>query len=585
MSDVWVSDNGVEIRDLVPPQDRRAWVARGYCPDRDLYTLFSGHVRRHPGREAVVDSAGSLDYASLDAHVRRVAALLTEAGLGARDIIALSLPNGRNAVIAELAVSAIGAVSLPYPPGRGRRDTLSLLGRSRASGAVFADPSDIASCARLPDVKAVFAFGRTHTRTRSGVRSLDAPARGPWHPRPVDPEAPARILVSSGSEAEPKMIAYSHNAMAGGRANYLRALHHGDGPMRNLVLVPLASSFGSCGVPVTLAALGGTLLVRDSFDPAGVLRTITDHRPTHVLGVPTMLRRLADHPVLPGEDLRSLHAVVSSGASLPYATADACRGRFNRPVVTVYGSSDGVNCHTAATGLTPRTGTGRPDPAVAEIRIIDDSDRDRTTDGRAGDDRAADDRTIAPDEEAVGHCAHDRVLPPGQPGEICARGPMTPLCYVASPELDARYRTARGWVRTGDRGMLDAHGRLHVLGRLKQIVVRGGYNISPAEVERELGTHPAVAEVACVGVPDADLGERLCACVREVPGTRAPTLRALRVFLERERGLERRKLPELLLLVSDMPSGPTGKVCRRTLAALASERYAPRTDAVEIDAL
>ncbi|WP_409473366.1 class I adenylate-forming enzyme family protein [Streptomyces sp. HC307] len=544
MSEAWVSNNGVEIHDLVPAADRRAWAAQGHCPDRDLYTLFREHVRQHPGREAVIDPAGSMDYASLDAHVRRVAAVLAAVGLGERDIIALRLPNGRHAVVAELAVAAIGAVALAYPPGRGSRDTLSLLGRSRARGAIFTDPLDTALRRRLPHLEAVFTFGRG----RPGALSLDTPSRRGWHPRPVDPEAPARILVSSGSESEPKMIAYSHNAMAGGRANYLRALHRGDAPMRNLVLVPLASSFGSCGTSVTIAALGGTLLVRESFDPAATLRMITAERPTHVFGVPTMLRRLADQPALPDEDFTSLRAVVSSGAALPRATADACRRRLGRPVITVYGSSDGVNCHTAATGLSPYTGTGLPDPAVAEIRIVDL----HATDSRA----------------------HANPLPPGQPGEIYAKGPMTPLCYVASPDLDARYRTATGWVRTGDRGMLDQHGRLHVLGRLKQIVVRGGYNISLAEVERELGAHPAIAEVACVGVPDADLGERLCACVREAPGAPPPTLESLNEFLERERGLERRKLPELLLRVQEMPLGPTGKICRRTLVTMTSERYA-----------
>ncbi|MEV0600198.1 class I adenylate-forming enzyme family protein [Streptomyces sp. NPDC050315] len=530
---VWTSRDGVAIRDLVPSQDRRAWADQGHCPDRDLYSLFAEHARRHPAREAVIDAAGAVDYATLAARVRHLAAVFAAAGLGARDIIALRLPNGREAVAAELAVAALGAVSLPYPPGRGTRDTLSLLTRSRARGAVFSSPEDIALRPQLPYLRAVFS-----TRELS-----DAPAPAfPDPPPPPDPDSPARILVSSGSEAEPKMVAYSHNAMAGGRAAYIRALHADDTPPRHLVLVPLASSFGSCGTPVTVAALGGTLLVQDSFDPAAALRMISEYRPTHVFGVPTMLRRLADHPPLPGEDLTGLRAVVSSGAALPAATADACRRRFGRPVIAVYGSSDGVNCHTAATGLTPETGTGRPDPGVAAIRITDDNG--------------------AP-------------LPAGQPGEIRARGPMTPLCYVGSPELDARYRTAGGWVRTGDRGLLDAHGRLHVLGRLRQIVVRGGYNISPAEVEQELGAHPAVAEAVCVGVPDPDLGERLCACVREVPGTApALTLPDLTAFLERERGLERRKLPELLLRLPDMPLGPTGKICRRTLTAMASA--APR---------
>ena len=529
----WTSNAGVEIRDLVPAPVRRAWAEQGHCPDRDLYTLFSGHVKRHPGRTAVVDSAGAVDYAGLDARVRSIAARLAERGLGERDIVAVRLPNGREAVAAELAVAAIGAVALPYPPGHGSRGPVSLLGRSRARAAIVTDPSDAVPRAHLPHLEVVFTVGESH----STAQSLATPARQPFVPRAVDPEAPARILVTSGSEAEPKMVAYSHNAMAGGRATYVRALHDGDSVMRNLVLVPLASSFGSCGTSVTLAALGGTLLVQEAFDPAAALRVMVERRPTHVFGVPTMLRRIADQPPTAREDFSGLQALVSSGAALPDATADACRNRFGRRVITVYGSSDGVNCHTAGTGVLPDTGTGLPDPAVARIRVTDDS---------------------------------GVPVPAGHPGEIRARGPMTPLCYVAAPDLDARYRTPTGWVRTGDRGFLDEHGRLHVLGRLKQIVVRGGYNISPAEVERELGTHSAVAEVACVGVPDPELGERLCACIRETPDARSPDLRELTVFLESQRGLERRKLPELLLRVEEMPLGPTGKICRSTLARLAA---------------
>ncbi|MDI3405730.1 class I adenylate-forming enzyme family protein [Streptomyces cavernicola] len=525
MTHPWTSAHGIVLRDLVPAALRRAWVAEGLCPDRDLYSLFSDHVRDHPTREAVVDPDGSLDYAELDAQVRHIAARLAEQGLGERDIIAVRVPNGRRAVAAELAVAAIGAVALPYPPGHGSRGPVSLLSRSRASAIVVERDTDAKAAvpdAQLPYLKAVFSWGEpTHP---AGV-DLRRPARRPFTPRPVDAEAPARILVTSGSESEPKMIAYSHNAMGGGRANYVRALSCGHpGPVRNLVLAPLASSYGSLGTSVTVAALGGTLIVQDGYDPHAALRALTAHRPTHVFGVPTMLRRLAELPPPPGEDLSALRAVVSSCDALPPATAEVVTRRFGRPVITIYGSSDGVNCHTAATGTTPEAGTGLPDPAVADIRITEDT------------------------------------------GEICARGPMTPLAYVAAPELDARYRTPDGWVRTGDRGRLDEQGRLHVLGRLKQIVVRGGYNISPAEVEQALAGHPSIAEVACVAVPDEELGERLCACVRETPGAAALSLADLTGFLEGECGLERRKLPELLLRVGQMPLGPTGKICRPTLA-------------------
>ena len=329
------------------------------------------------------------------------------------------------------------------------------------------------------------------------------------------------------------MVAYSHNAMAGGRGNYIGALHRGSGPMRNLVLVPLSSSFGSCGTSITIARYGGTLLLRYGFDPAAVLRMIGEYRPTHLFAVPTMLGRLAAHPPDPDEDLSALRTVVSSSAPLHPATLAECSARLGRPIVNVYGSADGVNCHTARSR---GTGVGRPDPAVADIRIID---------------------------------ADGRPLPTGRQGEICALGPMTPLCYVNDPELDASYRLPGGWVRTGDLGVLDGDGILHVVDRLKQVVIRGGYTISPAEIEQELREHAAVADVACVGVPDADLGERLCAFV--VP-RRAVTLDELNRFLAGDRAVARGKLPESLYTVDELPLGPTGKVCRRTLSRLAADR-------------
>ncbi|WP_260606790.1 class I adenylate-forming enzyme family protein [Streptomyces sp. WAC08241] len=558
----WRSRNGLELPDRVPRADREAWEARGLCPDADLFTLFRGHALAAPGRDAVVDERGTLSYGELYAEVLRVAALFAEAGLGPRDVIALRLPNGRLAAAAELAVYALGAVALPYPLGGGTRDTLSLLARSRAGGAVLSEPEDLEAASELPWLRAVFTTG---PGAAPGARRLDrTPPGGPFRPDapPAGATAPARILVSSGSETEPKMIAYSHQAMAGGRAAYVRALTGTPtalgtpadsgtptasgpppAPPRLLVLVPLASSYGSLGVPVGLAALGGTLITRRRFDAADALRAVAEHRPTHLFGVPTMLRRMADLPRRPGEDTSSLRAVVSSGAALPASTAAACRERFGVPVVAVYGSSDGVNCHTAAPGAPAGDTAGTPDPAVAVLRIV------------------------RPDGSPAAT---------GEAGEIQARGPMTPLCHVGAPELDARYRTADGWVRTGDLGALDEEGRLRVLGRLKNVVIRGGHTISPAEVERELGTHPGIAEAVCVPVPDEEFGERLCACVRPVPGTPAPALEAVTAHLA-ARGLERRKFPEYLLVLDRMPLRPTGKVCRRSVTAHAEAVLGVRT--------
>ncbi|TLS47622.1 acyl--CoA ligase [Streptomyces montanus] len=555
MTAAWSSANGIVVPDRVPAQLRRRFARQGLVPDQDLTTLFRAQVRKHPGRPAVIDPEGELDYATLDERAQRIATALTASGIGAGDVVGVQLPNGWRALATDLALAAIGAVALPYPVGRGTQDSLALLGGSRASAVITTAGWQDGRLARtlaglrpdLPDLRFVFAFGAPAPGCVPLEPWLDGPAtaRTP-EPAAVHPEAPARILVSSGSETAPKMVVYSHNALAGGRGNYLRALGIGGDALRCLVLVPLMSSYGSLGL-VVLVRLGGTLVLMPGFEPAAVLEAVTRHRPSHVFAVPTMLRRIADAPRATGEDLSSVRAVVSSAAPLQPGTLRAALARFGCPLVNVYGSSDGVNCHTVwARPADDVRRVGRPDPAVAEIRVV----------GPLG-----------------------RGLPPGEAGEIQARGPMTPLCYLAAPDLDAAHRTHDGWVRTGDRGLIDDNGELWVLDRLRHTVIRGGHTISPAEVERHLGGHPAIADVACVPVPDPDLGERLCACLATRPGSKPPTLVALRTYLEGERGLERRKLPDHVLTLDQLPLGPTGKVCRKTLTRLAADRTLTGTGA------
>ena len=538
----WRSANGVAIADRVPAATRAAWTAAGLCPGRGLYALFRDHVRAAPDREAVVDAAGVLDYAALDERVRRAAAALRAAGRGSADIIAVLLPNGRDAVVTELAIAAIGAVALPIPHTHRPRDIASLLGRSRAAALVTAPETVAARGGRWGEGLDDLQVWTPGAPPSEGIRSLGDAGGDPraWRPEWVDPEAPARILVSSGSESEPKMVAYSHNAMAGGRGNYVAALGRGPEPMRALVLVSLASSYGSLATSVILARHGGTLVLLPRFGAAAALDAVERHRPTHLFGVPTMLWRMGECDS--GADVSSLRAVVSSAGPVHRHVRDACVRRFGMPPVNVYGSSDGVNCHTGHDPSRWEPGlAGVPDPDVARISIRD---------------------------------PEGRPLPPGRAGEIWALGPMTPLCYVAAPDLDARYRAAGGWVRTGDLGRLDGDGTLWVLDRLKRIVLRGGIGISPAEVERALVGHPDVADAHCVPVSDRDLGERMCACLAPRPEAPPPSPDDLIAYLL-ERGVDRRGLPERFLVLPELPLGPTGKVDVSALARAAAEAAVP----------
>ncbi|MET7905453.1 class I adenylate-forming enzyme family protein [Streptomyces sp. NPDC005355] len=537
----------VDLHDLLPAELRRTWAVDGTCPDLDLYSLYRSRQIAGLHRTAVIDAKGDLCYTALDRKARCLAAGLSGLGIRAGDVVGIQLPSGRNAVIADLALAALGAIALPFPVGRGTHEAASLLRRAEAVAVIAATEhrgnhhaADLLTLAcELPTLRTVIAAGPGAPEGTVAFSSLLRTDPKSFRPARPDPDSAARILVSSGSEAEPKMVAYSHNALAGGRGNFLASLMLDGQPPRCLFLVPLASAFGSSGTAVTLARHGGTLVLLDHFTPEAALNALAAHEPTHVLGVPTMIRMMLDRIAEEGQHpaFTPPTAIIVGGSPLDEATAEEARRVFRCPVVNLYGSADGVNCHTGLSdpplrGDMPGILAGHPDPLVADIRI-----------------------TVPGTPEL-------QEAPRGSVGEIVARGPMTPLCYVAAPDLDARYRTADGWVRTGDLGLIDEDGNLRIVGRLKDVVIRGGANISPAEVEVELATHPLVRDVVCVGVPDPVMGERLAACV--VPRGKAPTLAQLCAHLD-ARGLERRKHPERLLVVPELPLTPAGKPDRARL--------------------
>jgi acyl-CoA synthetase len=535
------------LPDLVPAALRREWSRAGHYPDRDVFSLFTDLVADDPDRAAVLDASGVHTRATLHDAALRLAHGLRERGVEPGSVVSCQLVNSWRAVVVDLAVAALGGVVLPFPAGRGDHDVRALLGRSRASVAViprhYAD-IDVAELyqrvrAELPDLTHLVVDGPAPPGTTALAELLAGPALDRNTVAPIEANSAVRMLVSSGTEAEPKIVAYSHNALVGGRGRFLARLVPPDGsPMRGLFGVPLGSSFGSYATVGVLVSLGGSLVLLPRFDPAQALAAIAAHRPTHVLGVPTMFQRLLGHPDLPATDVSSLVAVVSGGATIDPSTAQKCVTQLGCAFVSLYGSADGVNCHTLLDDPLPvaQYTVGKPNATICDIRIADTA---------------------------------DRPLRPGEVGEILARGPMSPLCYVHAPELDARYRTPEGWVRTGDRGFLDDEGRLHLVGRSKEIIIRGGTNISPAEVEAAVAAHADVVSVACIALPDPDLGQRVCACVALRAGAPGLDVTGLGAFLD-STGLERRKFPEQLLVLEELPVTPAGKVDEQALRTLAT---------------
>src|SRR6185369_15415889 len=253
---------------------------------------------------------------------------------------------------------------------------------------------------------------------------------------------------------------------------------------------------------------------------------------TYMVGAPTFLRDLAHHPELARHDVRRFRLFSCGGAVVDPTLVREAAARLDCVAKRVYGSTEFPTVTTTGPDDPPERRIDSEGRAIgaAEVRVVDD---DGTT------------------------------LPPGREGEVWARGPDCFLGY-GSPILDAEAFAEGGWFRTGDLGTLDAAGYLRITGRRKDIIIRKGENISARELEDAIATHPAIAEVAVIGLPDPAAGEIACAVLRLRPAADPPTLDALAAHLLAH-GLSKRKLPERLELVDDFPRAPSGKILKRAL--------------------
>jgi len=542
--------DGLPVDDAVPAELRRQWRKAGHYRDMDVFSAFLSIADTHPLKVAVTEGGISLSYAQLRTRSLSLAARLHRLGLRAGDVLASNLPNGWRACAADLAAAALGAIILPYPVGRKRHETRAILRKSRAKILIcqrLVGENDYAAMVEslrpeLPALEHVLVDGAPfkHWTDLDQIWADD-----PFIPpsTPYDPDGPARLIVSSGSESEPKLVLYSHNALVGGQTAYFRTLVRDPAGMRALFCVPLSSPFGSLGTSCALASMGATLVNMARFEPTQVLRIVASQKVTHLFAGPNMVDMLLANPLLTGNnppalDFSSLQMMISGGSALSRQTVQGVRQKLGCALVQSYGSADGVACHTEPDDdpdTTVRT-VGRPDPGVICLRIVDE---------------------------------HGCEVPSDTEGEIWARGPMSPMCYYGddAAELNKKFRTDDGWVRTGDRGKLDATGRLHLMGRRADTIVRNGIKVNLTSIGLLLREHPDVQDVLVVDVPD-QLGEPvLHACVVPHAGQAAPSLDDINRFLLHTVGVERHKLVDAVVLLPRLPLAPSGKVDQAVLLA------------------
>jgi long-chain acyl-CoA synthetase len=488
----------------------------------NLAQILTDQAAKQPDHPAILAGDRVISYAEFDDAAARVASFLVSKDFQPGDRAGLMLANAPEFCILCYGILRAGGIVVPMNPLLKSREVAYYLNDSGA-GLLFAaadSPGEPAEGAA--DAGAVFV--------RAGADDLtallqDQPPRPQVASRADDDTA--LILYTSGTTGQPKGAQLSHanlrtNAQLS--AETLFSLGPSDVVMGCL---PLFHVFGlTCGLNTAVGS-GAALALLARFDPGQALEVIQRCRVTVFEGVPTMYAALLHHPDRDRYDTSSLRVCVSGGAALPVELLRGFEAAFGTMILEGYGLSE-----------------------TSPVASFNHPDRERKPGSIGTPVRGVQMRLVAPDGTD---------LPPGEVGEIAIQGPNVMKGYWQRPE-ETKETIPDGWLRTGDLARQDEDGYFFIVDRKKDLVIRGGFNVYPREIEEVLYEHPAVAEAAVIGIPHPSLGEEIGAAAALKPGAQA-TPDELRAFVKAR--VAAYKYPRLIWLVDSLPKGPTGKIMRR----------------------
>ncbi len=507
-----------------------------------LASVFAQRAREHAERALVVAGGRTLTYGQVEARAGAMAAALSELGIGAGDRIAINLPNCAEWIIALLASAKLGAVVVPVNPRLNHHERKYQLRHAEVSvvftveryGGVDYLQLFEEVIAELPDLQYLVTIGgedlwyddrifQFEDLLSKGEGSTVAP------PDSLHDGVDLALLYTSGTMGKPKGVRLGHRAVVETALRTGQAIEM-DPADRVLVSVPLFAIFGF-GVAVGTMAVGATLVLQEAFDAAEALDLIERERVTVLHGVPTMYHLLMREPTFDPARLGHVRTGIIGGGSV---SEDLIR-RVRR----------WCDAHVAY-GLTE---TG---PTVSITRFGDPDEKRLGTVGRP----------LPGVEIKAVDVLTGQLHGPEAVGEIAVRGPNVMSGYARMPGETSRSFSPEGYFLTGDLGIIDEDGYLRIVGRRKETIVRGGFQIYPREVEDQLRAHPAVDEVCVIGVPHDVLGELVCACIVPVEGA-VITGRELKDFARDT--MADHKIPDLIRFFDSFPMTGSGKVKRREL--------------------
>jgi acyl-CoA synthetase (AMP-forming)/AMP-acid ligase II len=498
-------------------------------------------------------------FAEVHAASLKVAAVLQARGIAKGDRVAIAMRNYPEWITTYCGALILGAVAVPMNAWWKGEELAYGIAHS-GTRLVIADEERARRLAALPGFATPVLTTRTSADVAAGLGferlddALAEAADSPWYLPPVDPEDDATIMYTSGSTGEPKGAVATQRALVSGSLNYLvtglallqlSAAAGNPAPEQQVMLlnVPLFHITGSVPVLLVSIAIGRKMIIMHKWDAGDALRMIAEEKATYFVGVPTMSLELMNHPDRSKYDLSSLVDIASGGAPRPPEHVERLLDAFpGKHPVQGYGltETNGVGAGIYRDNyLTKPSSTGRAAAPLVEIGIFDD----------------------------------DMVAQPaGTVGEVCIKTVAACRGYWRAEAATKAAFVAGGWFRTGDLGRLDDDGYLFIVDRKKDIIIRGGENISCQEVESALYAHPAVAEACVFGLPDERLGEIVGAVIQPKPGA-ALEAEALTQFVARD--LASYKVPaQIWFSAEPLPKLGSAKIDKVTLRGVYRALYA-----------
>ncbi|MEU3726332.1 AMP-binding protein [Streptomyces sp. NPDC031705] len=497
-------------------------------------------VRRFPGRDALVDVAAGRrwTYAELAADVDTLALGLLDLGIARGDRVGIWAPNRAEWTLVQYATAKIGAILVTVNPAYRSHELEYVLNQSGIRLLVAAESFRTSGYAAMIEEVRPRCAGLEHTVLLGGPlwdALLERGAQGD----PADlararaglgPDDPINIQYTSGTTGFPKGATLSHRNILN-NGFFVGELCGYTERDRVCVPVPFYHCFGMVMGALACTTHGAAMVIpAPAFDAAATLAAVEAEACTSLYGVPTMfIAELAD-PGFDGYDLSSLRTGIMAGSPCPVEVMNEVIERMGMTGVSI--------CY----GMTETS------PVSTQTREDDSVERRVSTVGRVGPHLEV--KVIDPES--------GRTVPRGTPGELCTRGYSVMLGYWGEPEKTAEAVDPQGWMHTGDLAVMDADGYLSITGRIKDMVIRGGENLYPREIEEFLHGHPDVLDVQVIGVPDAKYGEELMAWVRMREGAEPLTAEAVRAYCAGR--LAHFKIPRYVHVVDEFPMTVTGKI-------------------------